>query len=77
MKYYGKLKAKLYFLYRNARVKGRNKKNLPEELSIEDLNVNFIGRKIKVMKIVYSQEVNKIMKSMESGAGTNGLQIHI
>jgi hypothetical protein len=32
-----------------------------EELNIEELTADCVGRKIKMMKTVYSQEVNKIM----------------
>jgi hypothetical protein len=48
-------------------------KKLLEELNIEELTADCVGRKIKVMKTVYSQEVNKIVKSKKNGAGTNDL----
>jgi hypothetical protein len=46
-------------------------KKLLEELNIEELTANCVGRKIKMMKTVYSQELNKIVKSKKSGVGTN------
>jgi hypothetical protein len=48
-------------------------KKLLEELSIEELTADYVRRKIEMMKRVYSQEVNKIMKLKKSGAGTNDL----
>jgi hypothetical protein len=48
-------------------------KKLLEELNIEELTADCVGRKIKMMKTVYSQKVNKVMKSRKSGALTNDL----
>jgi hypothetical protein len=48
-------------------------KKLLEELHNEELTADSVGRKIKMMKTVYSQEVNKIVKSKKSGTGTNDL----
>jgi hypothetical protein len=59
------------YSYRNASDKGMKK--LLEELNIEELTADCAGRKIKMMKTVYSQEVSKIMKSNKSGAGTYDL----
>jgi hypothetical protein len=43
------------------------------ELNVEELTADCVGRKIKMMKTVYSQEVNKIMKSKKNVSGTNNL----
>jgi hypothetical protein len=37
------------------------------------LTADFIQRKTKIIKTVYSQELNKIMKSKKSGAVINDL----
>jgi hypothetical protein len=39
--------------------------------ALKGLNADCVRRKIKIIKTVYSQELNKIMKSKKSGAGTN------
>jgi hypothetical protein len=57
------------YRYRKARYEGM--KQLLEEINIEGLNADSVRRKIKMIKTVYSQELNKIMKSKKSGAGTN------
>jgi hypothetical protein len=49
-------------------------RKLLEELNTEELTADCVGRKIKMMKTVYSQEVNKIAKSKKGGAGTNDLK---
>jgi hypothetical protein len=54
-------------------MRDKGMKKLLQELSIEELNADCVGRKIKVLKILYRQKVNKIMKSKKSGAGTNDL----
>jgi hypothetical protein len=48
-------------------------KKLLEKLSTEELTADCVRRKMKMMKTAYSQEVNKIMMSKKSGAGTNDL----
>jgi hypothetical protein len=48
-------------------------KKLLEELNIDELTEDCVGRKIKMMEKVYSQEVDKTVKSKKSGAGTNDL----
>jgi hypothetical protein len=48
-------------------------KTLLEELSTEGLTADCVGRILKMMKTVYSQEVNKTVKSKKSGAETNDL----
>jgi hypothetical protein len=44
-----------------------------EEMCVEGLIADCVRKKIKMIKTVYSQELNKIMKSKKSGAGTNDL----
>jgi hypothetical protein len=39
--------------------------------ALKGLTADCVRRKIKIIKTVYSQELNKIMKSKKSGAGTN------
>jgi hypothetical protein len=48
-------------------------KKLLEEINTEGLTVECVRRKIKMMKTVYSQKLNKIIKSKKSGAETNNL----
>jgi hypothetical protein len=48
-------------------------KKILEESSTEGLSADCVRRKIKIMKTLYSQEVNKSIKSKKSGAGTNDL----
>jgi hypothetical protein len=50
----------------------RNEKLL-EEIDTERLTADCVRRKIKIIKTMYSQELNKIMKSKKRGAGTNDL----
>jgi hypothetical protein len=38
--------------------------------TLKGLTADCVRRKIKIIKTVYSQELNKIMKSKKSGAGT-------
>jgi hypothetical protein len=52
---------------RNA--KELREKKLLEELNIERLAADSDPRKIKMIKALYSQELNKIMKSKKSAAG--------
>jgi hypothetical protein len=48
-------------------------KKLLEEISIEGLNADCVRKKLKMIKTVYSEELNKIMKSKNSGAVTTDL----
>jgi hypothetical protein len=57
--------------YRNTRDNGI-KKSL-QEINIERLTADCVRRRIKMIKTVYSQEINIYMKSKKSGAGTNNL----
>jgi hypothetical protein len=41
--------------------------------TLEGLTADCVRRKIKIIKAVYSQEVNKFMKSKKSDVGTNDL----
>jgi hypothetical protein len=54
-------------------VKDKGVKKLLAELSILKLAADCFGRKIKMMKTVYSQEVTKTIKSKKSGAGISDL----
>jgi hypothetical protein len=54
------------YRYRNARDEGMKK--ILGEVSTERLTADCVRRKIKMNKTVYSQEVNKIMRSKKSGA---------
>jgi hypothetical protein len=48
-------------------------KNYLRKSTLKGLTADCVRRKIKLIKTVYSQELNKIMKSKESGAGPNDL----
>jgi hypothetical protein len=50
----------------------RNEKLL-KEINTKGLTADCVRRKTKIIKTVYSQELNKFMKSKKSGAGTNDL----
>jgi hypothetical protein len=41
--------------------------------TLKGLTAECVRRKIKIIKTVHSQELNKIMKSKKTGAGTNDL----
>jgi hypothetical protein len=49
-------------------------RKLFEESKTEDLTAVCVKRRIKTMKTVHSQKVNKILMSHESGAGTDALR---
>jgi hypothetical protein len=49
-------------------------KNYLGKSALKGLTADCVRRKIKIMKAVYSQELNKIMKSEKSVAGTNGVE---
>jgi hypothetical protein len=51
-------------------------KNYLRKLTLKGLTADCVRRNIKQIKTVYSQELNKIMKSKKSGAGTNDLYSH-
>lgn len=42
-----------------------------EKIDIEGLTADCVGRETKAMKTVYSQKLNKIIKSKKSGAEVN------
>jgi hypothetical protein len=48
-------------------------KNYLRKSTPKGLTADCVRRKIKIIKTVYSQELNRIMKSKKSGAGTNDL----
>jgi hypothetical protein len=48
-------------------------KKLFQELSTEELTADCVERRVKMVKTVYSQEVNKIMKCRKSEVGTSYL----
>jgi hypothetical protein len=48
-------------------------KNYLRKSTLKGLTADRIRRKIEIIKTVYSQELNKIMKSKQIGAGTNDL----
>jgi hypothetical protein len=48
-------------------------KNYLRKTTLKGLTADCVRRKIKIIKTAYSQELNKIMKSKKSGAGTNDL----
>jgi hypothetical protein len=48
-------------------------KNYLGKSALKRLTADCVRRKIKIIKTVYSQELKKIMKSKQSGAGTNDL----
>jgi hypothetical protein len=48
-------------------------KNYLRKSRLKGLTADCVRREIKTIKRVYSQELNKIMKSKKSGAGTNDL----
>jgi hypothetical protein len=45
-------------------------KNYLKKSTLKGLTADCVRRKIKIIKTVYSQELNKIMKSKKSGVGT-------
>ncbi|KAL1488823.1 hypothetical protein ABEB36_014619 [Hypothenemus hampei] len=61
--------------YRDRNARDENMSKLKEELNAEGINVNVeeIRKKIKSIKTIYSQELNKILKSKKSGAGREDL----
>jgi hypothetical protein len=59
--------------YRNRNARNERIKKLLEEMCVEGLTADCVRKKIKMIKTVYSQELNKIMKSKKSGTGTNDL----
>jgi hypothetical protein len=59
------------YQYINARDEKMEK--LLEGINIEWLTADGVRRKIKMIKTVYSQKLNKIMKSKKSCAGTDDL----
>jgi hypothetical protein len=48
-------------------------KNYLRKSTLKGLTVDCVRRKIKIIKTVFSQDLNKIMKSKKSGVGTNDL----
>jgi hypothetical protein len=48
-------------------------KNYLRKSTLKGLTADCVRRDIKIIKTVYSQELNKIMKSKKSGPGTNDL----
>lgn len=44
-----------------------------QESGFEKIDINILKTKIKTVKTVYRQEVNKILKSKKSGSGTDDL----
>jgi hypothetical protein len=46
---------------------------LLEEINTERLTADCVRRKIKIIKTVYSQQLNEIMELKKSGVGTNAL----
>jgi hypothetical protein len=48
-------------------------KNYLRKSTLKGLTADRIRGKIKIIKTVYSQELNKIIKSKKSGAGTKDL----
>jgi hypothetical protein len=48
-------------------------KNYSRKSTLKGLTADCVRRKIKIIKTVYSQELNKIVKSKKSGAGTDDL----
>jgi hypothetical protein len=48
-------------------------KNYFRKSTLKGLIADCVRRKITITKTVYSQELNKIMKSKKSGVGTNDL----
>jgi hypothetical protein len=48
-------------------------KNYLGKSAVKELTADCVRRKSKIIKTVYSQELNKIMKSKKSGTGTNDL----
>jgi hypothetical protein len=48
-------------------------KNYLRKLTLKGLTADCVRRKIKIIKPVYSQELNKIMKSKKCGTGINDL----
>jgi hypothetical protein len=59
--------------YRNRNARNEGIKKLLEEMCVEGLTADCDRKKIKLNKTVYSQELNKIIKSKKSGTGTNDL----
>jgi hypothetical protein len=55
--------------YRERNARDEEMKKLLVGINIEELTADCVRRKIKMMKRVYSQELNKIMKSKKSDAG--------
>lgn len=56
--------------------RGNAFENLLKELNesvFENTDINILKAKIKTIKTVYRQEVNKILKSKKSGSGTDDL----
>jgi hypothetical protein len=54
-------------------VRDEGMKKLLAEISTERVKCRCVRRKIKMIKTVYSQELNKIMKSKKSGGEANDL----
>jgi hypothetical protein len=54
-------------------VRDEGMKKLRVEINIEVLTADCVPRKMKLIKTVYNQELNKIMKSKKSGAETSDL----
>jgi hypothetical protein len=48
-------------------------KNYLRKSTLKGLTADCVRRKIKIIKTVYSQQLNKIMKSKKRGVGTNNL----
>jgi hypothetical protein len=59
--------------YRNRNARNEGIKKILEKLCVEGLTADCVRKKTEMMKTVYSQELNKIMESKKSGAGTNDL----
>jgi hypothetical protein len=48
-------------------------KNYLRKLTLKGLTADYVRSKIKIIKTVCRQELNKVMKSKKSGVGTNDL----